>query len=216
MPPIPTTEKRPFIPAAGVAQIEMIYSLFGQTCENVYHVDTGTGADISAATLTTIGNQFAQWNQDSQRSVQSNFCGLTLVRARDLTVEAGTVIELAQTAANHTGQLADKALPGNVTVAVKWSTGLGGRSFRGRSYHVGLTQAQVDLNALTAAAQTAIQTAYANLLVAVNGIAGHAMVVVSYAHNKFWRDAAVATPIIRATLNGDVDSQRRRLNGRGS
>lgn len=216
MAPIPTSQKRPFIPAPGVAQVEMVYTLFSQTCENVFHVDTGTGASVPAATLTAIGNQFSVWHRDSGRSVQSNFSQLTLIRVRDLTVQAGDVVELSQVPADHVGELTEKALPGNVTVAVKWSTGLGGRSFRGRTYHIGLTEHQVDLNALTLDAQTAVQTAYANLLVAVNGVAGRQMVVVSYAHNKFWRDAALSTPITRATVNIDVDSQRRRLNGRGA
>lgn len=215
MPSIPTTEKRPFIPVPGVVQVEMIYTLFSQRCENVYHVRMSNGTTIpTAADIQSLLATFEAWEHNTGIGVRSSGVVLSLLRGRNLDVQAGVVVERTPSTAV-TGTLTGGAFPGNVTAAVSWRTGLGGRSYRGRSYHIGLVGSQISGNQLDATARTNLVTAYTALLNNVNTTWASGLVVLSYAHNKFWRDAGVTTPILTVSIDPNLDSQRRRLTGRG-
>lgn len=212
---IPTSQKRPFIPAPGVVQVEMIYNYLLSTCENVYHVQMSSGgASPTAADMMAVAAAFENWESTQGRQWRNLNAVLTMIRVRDLTVQAGAVVERVPTS-NVTGAGGGTALPGNVTAAVSWRTALGGRSFRGRSYHIGLQVTFTNANQLTAATQTGLAAAYTALLNAVNTTWASGLVVLSYAHNKFWRNTAVATPITSVSVDINLDSQRRRLTGRG-
>lgn len=216
MPPIPTSEKRPFIPAPGVVQVEMVYVNNNQICENVYHVLRPGGAGSpTSADLDAIAGVFNTWENDHGRTMRNTVTRLTLIRARDLAVQDGLVVEHIPTGLV-VGQTAAQPLPGNVTLAIKWSTGLGGRSFRGRTYHVGLSVGDIDGVSILTAARDFIVSNYALLRDNVDAAGIGTLVVLSYAANKFWRAAAVATPILHASADINLDSQRRRLAGRGS
>lgn len=216
MAPIPTSEKRPFIPAPGVLQLEAVSSVFGQFCENVFHVQFG-----SATVTPTDANMLAaiqaveDWERNTAHTWQHAGVGYNVTRARDLTVQPGRVLEqVPATAIN--GVAAGDALPNNVSVAVTARTHFGGRSYRGRTYWMGLARSMTDgTNALTPTARSGLVSAMADLRTRLLEGAGATLVVLSFASNKFWRDTAVATPIINFSCDGVLDSQRRRLPGRG-
>lgn len=213
---IPTSQKRPFIPAPGVLQVECVYSYLSQTCENVYHVQMpgGSGA-ANPADMNSLAAVFNAWETASMIGERSSAAAMTDIRVRDLSTDSGLIIEHAPTGAVQ-GTIPGTPLPGNVTLAVKWTTGLGGRSFRGRTYHIGLAIGAVVNNTVNNSAVVNLVAAYSNLLTRVTESGFGQLVVVSYAHNKFWRATAVSTPIAACSINANLDSQRRRLIGRGT
>lgn len=214
--PVPTTSPKPFIPAPGVMQAEMIYNCLGQKVENVYHFLQGDGATPpSEAQMTAVAVALEAWEHGSAVAMRNTSTILTNIIVRDLTSESAGAIEHTPTT-SVTGVQTSAALANNVTVAVKWTTRLHGRSFRGRSYHIGMYLTAVSGNQLTTVANGDFQSRYDALRTQLETIAGISFVVLSFAHNKFWRDTALATRIIQCSIDPNLDSQRRRLAGRGT
>jgi hypothetical protein len=208
----------PFIPAENVARLEMVYSYFGSTIENVYHVLNEAGWDESS--LTALASTFQTWEDDEASPLRSNDISLVTIRATDLTTETSPGIEVP-VSPPITGGNVVAGLPGNVTASVKMLTGLRGRSFRGRSYFVGLGENQVTGNALVEATRDAIVDAYETLAASLIG-EDWALVVLSLFSgvdeegHPIPRVAGVPTPITSFSMDLNTDSQRRRLTGRGS
>lgn len=105
-------------------------------------------------------------------------------------------------------------LPNNVTLCIKWTTENRGRSFRGRTYHVGLTESQVTDNEVVAVAMGQFTTAYGALLTDL-ATAGWPLVIASRYANNQPRITGVATLVTGFSIDPFIDSQRRRLPGRG-
>jgi hypothetical protein len=108
-------------------------------------------------------------------------------------------------------------MPNNVAIVMSLKTGLRGKSFRGRIYHVGLSDAVVTANAVTTVQRDALVAGY-SLLTTFAGATGEAifnLVVLSYYASSVLRPTPIATPVTSVTSDGIVDSQRRRLPGRG-
>lgn len=216
MPPIPTSEKRPFIPAPGVLQVEAVYKCLGEFCENVYHVYNGTWAGALTPTIMQhIAQLVEAWESGTGRGYRHQQSVLDHIVVRDLSTQTGPAIERTPTTVV-TGLRPATPAPNNVTVAVKWNTLLRGRSYRGRTFHIGMPMDFVTGDQITAAAHDLMIGGYDGLRTSLAESADQTMVVLSYAHNKFWRDTAVATPIVNCSVNLDLDSQRRRLAGRGT
>lgn len=203
----------PYIPADKTAQAVMVYNSNTQIVENVLHF-LGT-AEWTPALLTSLNTQLVTWETTYGAAQRGNSNALTAVISTDMSSQTGPSVS---TTANVIGSAAGAAVPNNVTLAVKLSTALRGRSYRGRIYWVGLTTSQLDttLNdqGVTAAVATAIAAAVTALLPAAGVITanGAQLAVVSRRFNKAPRATAVVTPVTSATLTDRyVDSQRRRL-----
>lgn len=202
-----------FIPATNTIKAEMVYNHIGQICENVFYAKMA-GA-VSLTDLTDLAGTLVNWFDTQLQPLVSNGTALTKVLCRDMTVESGAAIEFTtDLPMSGTG---GSALPGNVTVASKWSTGLAGRSFRGRTYLVGLPVGNNTTNAnlLDAGYLDDLQDAYEALIADIS-VDDRTFVVASFFHDNAPRTEAVLTEIIAVAVNNQLDSQRRRLAGRGS
>ncbi len=202
-----------FIPAENTARVELVYNDIGQICENVYHVLLDH--QPTASDLTDICDAFVSWWDTDMQPIVSVGCQLFKIIARDLTEEGGVGIEYT-TGLPLTGT-GTSSLTTAITLATKWSTGLSGRSFRGRSYFVGMPadalSADPNIVSTTFASNA---DAAAEALIGTMIAGGWQLVVASFFHNLLPRTSAVLTPIISASVDRFVDSQRRRLTGRGS
>jgi hypothetical protein len=99
-----------------------------------------------------------------------------------------------------------------VTYTVTWSTGLIGRSARGRTYGVGLYGSQYENeNRLKAVTQASMQTRWSNLL-AIMETAGHALQVVSFQEGGVPRAEGRALPVLAANVRFPLATQRRRVS----
>lgn len=210
-----------WVPAPNTVQLEAVYSTYGGFAENVFHVQgNGPITDIAGLAQQLI-TTYQNWETAFGRQLRSSAYGLRKVSVRDIGQQNGPVWENSQLIV---GTRTPDPVPDNATIAVKWITGRGGRSYRGRSYHIGLTVDMVSGDQLSSAVQTPMLTAYNALLTAISGVAWNSygptqgsMVVVSASHNKVARATAEITPITQAVFaDFNLDSQRRRLRGRGT
>jgi len=134
--------------------------------------------------------------------------------AVDLSSASGGVFT-ASGANGETGAISFEQLPNNATLVCTLRTAQRGRSYRGRIYHIGLTEGQVVANTVVPGIITSLSLAYAQLLNTAN-FGGCELAVLSRYNANAPRLIGVATPVID-TLFADptIDSQRRRLPGRG-
>lgn len=201
----------PFIPVPNTARVELRYTQNDQQIANVFHVEAE--APLTVGDLSNIGSTFVEW-WGEHLDIVSSAVTLREIDLRDLSTASGLGI-LYNTGLPLTGATLSPPMPNNVTLAIKWGTGLTGRSFRGRSYHVGLCESQVTQSQLESSVVPTILASY-NALPSLVTTNGYTMVVVSRYANNAPRVTGVTTPILNAAYADTViDSQRRRLPGRG-
>jgi hypothetical protein len=208
------TGPMPPINVPGLIRVEMHFLLNGERTENVFHCmnNVGSPGDIQ---LHLVANTFKNWWMTEMRGHVANNLILQDVTARELTPTGVAVLETEDLPAGGTVG-GGNALPGNITLAVHWGTGLRGRSFNGRTYHMGFNRDQVNGNVVDATVGAALLTAYNALRTALdNVLVGVEFGVLSVQHAKAWRTPPIITPITGVAIDPNMDSQRRRLKGRG-
>lgn len=201
-----------FVPFTNVCKIEYVYTWDSQYCENVLHyqapnaLDEGLLEDAAAAAL-------ANWSA-SYKNQCSLALNLVKIKATDLTSESSAAIE-SSAGMPVVGTIDSPAVPNNVSVVIKFTTHLRGRSYRGRLYFCGLVAVGVLNSHLQPATLAAIENVGESLMSLTVNAQTWPLVIASRFHNKVERAAGVATEVIGAFVDPTVDSQRRRLPGRG-
>ena len=104
----------------------------------------------------------AWWNINIKPNVPATIF-LSKIIVKDMTEQFAPGIEYTA-GMPLPGALDTPRLPMNVTVAVKWTTGMRGRSFRGRTYHVGLFDGCVQNDTVKPDTLGALVTGYTALL----------------------------------------------------
>jgi hypothetical protein len=193
--------------------VEFIYVWNGIICENQVHV-LGV-EDFTPETLLTLWTTSQTWWNQYMKPLAHTSLSLTRIKCKAQYAPDAPVLDEA-VLPPIAGTDAGFFVPNNVSFALKLATGLAGRSARGRWYAVGLTGNQV-LNGVS------LKTNYASTyVVALNALKqayaaqGFTLCITSYRTNNAWRAEAVSWPV-SGILYTDVnlDSQRRRLAGRG-
>lgn len=118
------------------------------------------------------------------------------------TREAGLPIE---------GTIVTAEVPSNVALVVTKLTDRTGRSFRGRSYLAGLSEANVFGNTVDGNTQVAAATLITTMVTELDDF-NLDLVVLSTIDDGQPRVPAVATVVTGAAVNARVDTQRRRLD----
>lgn len=202
-----------FIPGVNVVMAELRYIHLGQKMENTLYFLFGLEPEEAA--LTSLGTALYNWWGDNIAPLVSSQCGLLEVFLTDLTTDESIAIGYRPETLVFGAQTTDP-LPGNVTIAIKFSTSGRGRSSRGRNYIVGLVETQSAGNAIASSVVEDFVTAY-NLLPGIAEAEDCQWVVFSRHHNNAPRTTGLAIPITGASaVDDNVDSQRRRLAGRGT
>lgn len=201
------------LPVPNTVQIDVLYLLFGQRCENVFHARFDGGVD--ATTLSDVENAFVTWLPGAWLTNISNQCSFIGLEVKNLSIADGS-IRAYTPGAPVQGTVNSPAEPGNVSFCISGRSGIAGRSFRSRTYVIGMPQNvrsgnQVDAG--WAAALTTALNALRDLLVSINGV----LTVVSRIADNVERLTPLSTPIdVFTVADYNIDSQRRRLTGRGS
>lgn len=205
-----------FVPANNCIQAELIYELHGQVVENVLHyvpdvpVTDANMVELADGLITRWPVYLQSWLSDDLT--------LNIVRVTDLTTQFSNGFDITTglpLTGGKTGSI-ESSLPNNVAVAVTKNTLFRGRSRRGRIFQMGITEDEVIGNTISEALRSALVTAYTNMsLIIENGI-NFQMVVLSRWENNVQRQQALLTPVEFVTVDTTVDSQRRRLPGRGN
>jgi len=205
----------PFIPVPNTAQVEVVARIGAETVQNVLHYSGGDNTDPIALT-NLAGAINLLWETHVAPLISNRVVG-SVVSAIDLSTQFGAGVEVLSTWSGGIDNAVDEALPNNVALAFKKSTGLRGRSFRGRIYHYGLTESQVALNTVDTTVRANLEVAYNQLITVTAGSVDWTMQVVSRYSEGAPRATGIATPVIDiASVDGVVDTQRRRLPGRGA
>jgi len=200
-----------FIPAPNVAQISLRYTRDFQQLENTLYFLRDAPVDLAG--LEALGLAVQGWWITTHRAQVSNSVSYREIFARDLTVQSGLERQFI-TDPPLSGAVSGDAVPSNVSLAVSFRTGFAGRSFRGRNYIPPINEGQITANRVLPAVQANWVTIYEELL--TTAPSDWTWVVLSRYANNAPRPEAVATPVIGVQVVDDiVDSQRRRLPGRG-
>jgi hypothetical protein len=201
-----------FIPVQNCIQLYARFLQQNQTCYNVFHFYATDPADLAVHAL--IATTYKNWFFNEMRVNVSTELTLNALYTRNLADEfAGGIVFTTDLPTS--GLDVRQAMPMNVTVAISWRTALIGKSYRGRTYHLGLTAGQVTDSSLNGPVLVSLQNAY-TALVQDFIIVAHRMVVASRYQNKAPRPGGgIVTNIETVSIDSTLDSQRRRLPGRG-
>lgn len=203
----------PFIPTADVLQVNVRFALGGQQVENVLHFSYAA-SDFNTAAFN-IYNVIQDTWWTAIRAVLSNQLTSTGCYIVDQASASGPVASYGSFTQT-TGQSSIFAAPGNVAFGVTHRTAARGRSFRGRTYICGIPADQVSQSRVSDGFLSVAVSSF-NALRNAAIDANIPFVIVSRYANKAPRAAGVAT-LVTASVAVDnvVDSQRRRLPGRGN
>jgi len=199
-------------PTPNVAEVTMTFLQDGQYLINTHHFLNTAGWDEGS--LNNLGTAVREWWDTNLQSAVNTAVSLVAIDVVDLTEGSGLGISVT-TGLPITGTATGDALPNNVTVAVKKGTGLVGRSYRGRTYHIGLSEGQVTGNTLEPVVVSALIDAYDALREPEGVIIPVDMCVLSETTAGGPRTEGICTVVTGIGVDPIVDSQRRRLPGRG-
>lgn len=202
-----------FVPGPNIAQAEIRMVQDSQQIENVLYFDMGGVATPSD--YEQLAFDLWQWWAADRAPLTAPQVSLVEVYVTDLTSDTAPVYSYTGTSGPITGTAASAVLPANVTICVSFRTAGRGRSARGRNYVPGLTEADVVNNTLDAGTAGSILEAYQELL-PEGAITTGTWVVFSREEDGAPRTIGLAQPVTSVVITDrTVDSQRRRLPGRG-
>ena len=203
----------PFQAVPNTIQCDVLFMYYGQRVENVLHVQVPGGVD--AATLDSTAEEVRDWCQASLLPLLVTAVSFIGVEAKNLSIEAGGT-SFAPAIPPVTGGSVGDGMPGGTAFVVTLKTASTGRSFRGRKFIFGLNRSQIAGNQIGGSYAADIVEAF-NDLIAVLAAVDKLLVIVSRIAAGVERITGLATPVTVASYADlDVDSQRRRLTGRGT
>jgi len=162
--------------------------------------------------ILALGDALVAWVNDHLKAQASNQVGYVQWVLTDLSSAGHPSIVVPQVSQ---GTLTSPSMPNNVTAVISEHTAFSGRSFRGRIYHVGLTESQCVNSQLSPGVDTDLLAAYNPLLSGAVAAAG-TLAILSRQFGGSIRPTLVSTPVTHLTMDTTLDSQRRRLPGRGA
>lgn len=209
----------PFVPAAECVGVKLEGVIDGQqTINDLYFRLPGGFILTDIQSLTT--NLVDWFNLALTPNLSEDWTSVA-VHSRGLNVPEGFIVDTST--GSVVGGATIEAAPNNVAACISFRTGFAGRSFRGRNYVPGIPNDQVNLNTLEPDWMLAVKAAYDLLLPAGTALpGGWEWVIVSRFSgvdvngNPIPRTVATVTLVVSTLFtNAIVDSQRRRLPGRG-
>jgi len=198
-----------FIPAASCMKVVLSFTSSQAIASNVYHVfDDLPG---NAAHQEVVAAVFADWFHNHAATVMSNDWALAEITVTDASVADGTQTVFV-TGLPDSGARDDRSNAANVAMTITWTTAHIGKSRRGRTYVVGIPEADTGVAVFDETERALAEAAYGDLLTALVGISD-SLVVASYFTGNAPRTEALLTPITGVRANSRVHTQRRRTRG---
>lgn len=203
----------PFIPTPLCVSAEIRMICHGQKIENTLSFLHPNG--WTPATAQDLANHLLTWWTTLYRVPVSSDVTLREIVVTDISTQNSFQVTQPAPAPAPQGAVNIGAAPNNVSLTYSFRTTKIGRSFRGRNYVVGIPREHIVDDIVGTVYTNAMQSAYDTLAFSVLPV-NATWVVVSKFNNKAPRAQGVATEIVRVVLvDNVVDSQRRRLTGRG-
>ena len=204
-----------FIPVANVVQVQLFGREDGQTTVNDLYFILGVGG-ITPVNMGALLDAVCAWYAGSIAPRLSSAWSFERGHAQDLS--APNSISLDNALHTAVGGVGGAPAPNNVSFAISFRTRFSGRSFRGRNYLPGIPLFDITGNTMNVEPIGQFLAAYEELLPGGGVLpAGWAWVVVSRFTAGAPRAAGLATNVEAVIATDNVlDSERRRLPGRGS
>jgi len=209
----------PFVPVENTALVEVRMSLAEQKVENTLWVLNSEPWD--GGSLEELCSEVVTWWGASYATITTDQVLLREVVATDQTSLTSATASVSGDSApgSHIGG----TLPGNCSLAVSFRTAMRGRSFRGRNFVVGIPLEEMSsTNQVQTEYQSAVKDAYDAFATAISTASWTWVVASRFSgvdpdtHLPIPREAGVTTPITSViVVDSIIDSQRRRLTGRG-
>lgn len=203
----------PFIPAIFTVEAEFRYLQSGQKTENRLFFEYVS--DPSVSDMETLGAQLLDWWDDNLKPLQNTLTSLREIYITNLTTGFSPTVSIVPSTGN-TGTLAGSVLPNNSTITISFRTEGRGRSSRGRNYAVGLVEPVLGVGGQTVLQSFADDLAAAYNVLTTPPATDWTWSIVSFYTNGVPRAEGLVIPVQSAVVvDLDLDSQRRRLPGRG-
>jgi len=210
----------PFVPVANTVLAELRMTIDLQQVENTLYFEFGGPPSVSD--MNDLGDALISWWNSFYAPLSWTGLQLREVVVTDLTTATSAQVTRVP-ATPALGTVGDNAVSTNTSLVVSFRTANRGRSFRGRNYIVGITEGQkLGANQINPPVIEAWIEAY-EAMIGVPTVVSAIWVVVSRFSgidgngDPIPRAAGVTTPIEAVTIvDPVVDSQRRRLPGRGN
>lgn len=204
----------PFQTAPGTIGVVIHGRLSGETTNNdLYFFQNG--ADPTVGDCITIAQIVHDWWANAMLSLLPNTWQGVKVVAKNLVVNGGAKGVISAT--DLVGAIGTEQAPNNVAPVVTFDTGQSGKSSHGRNYIPGIPNANVDVNTIDPDWATSVSNGYRFLLPGgANDPSPYYWSVLSRQSGGILLGAAIAVPVLNVYFTDlTVDSQRRRLPGRG-
>ena len=203
----------PFIPFAGVAKAEFRYTLAGQQVENVIYVK-GESTPMSTDSMRSIGDVLSAWYTVNEAPLVVTHIVLNEIKLTAMDTFDGPALSYTDglpVAGTSTGT----GLPNNVSLAVKLSSESRGRSATGRWFIAGIPVGVLSDANTVSSGWAGFQKAAFDALILAFGSTTFRWVIASYRTHNEWRTVGATHDVSGISVDRTVDSQRRRLPGRG-
>lgn len=202
-----------FIPVPDTAEVEVIMELYGQRVENTLYFFKAGGHE--AEDLVALGSSIIDWWIERYAAFATSDVQLLEVIVTDLSSDTAPSIAVPAPASTF-GEAEPPSAPGNVTFTITFRTAERGRSARGRNYVVGIGESQITGNDVGATYRNLVSLAYNDLLSPGVQPDGEIWSVVSRQQDNIPLSVGVHRTITSTGFaDSAIDSQRRRLRGRG-
>lgn len=203
-----------FIPTVDTVLAELVYLWNGQVCENTLWFQASAGVDVENMEL--LGGALVTWWGGFYAPGVSEKTSLTSVKITDQS-SSSSPVSVITAGLPLLGENTSPALPNNDTLHITFYTNARGRTSRGGNYVVGLCENQHEDSYVLEAVREYFTDGYSELIGAGALVTGWQWVVVSHQENKVPRVSGLARPVTSISIVDTViDSQRRRLPGRGN
>lgn len=191
------------------------YNKDGQVCLNIFWCTKNTPAAVILSDLTNAANAVQTWWNAARVSLTSQM-SLTSIKAIDWSVPDGGEYEIGSPSNAAGAVTTSSPLPNNCAIAITQLTAKRGRSQRGRTYLAGVCTGSLNTqNTLNAAPLNVYINSFGAFRTALSA-SGLTQVVASFVTLGAPRANGQGTAVIGNSADNILDSQRRRLPGRGT
>lgn len=201
-----------FIPVPNAIKLTVTFTLGGQLVNLTLGLEKASA--VTPSDLTAACNGGIDWASTELLPHLSNQIALTGAEAYDLSSSSAPTVKLS-TASPIVGVVNAISTPANAAGVISFRTGGRGRSSRGRIYVPGFPQTAVQQGVfLDAGTVGALLDAGNKINTYFTGVPLNHVVISRYTNNAP-RITGVTEPVTGIVVDNRIDSQRRRLAGRG-
>lgn len=201
-----------FIPVPNAVKVVITFSLAGQLVNLTLGLEKASAVSVSDLETAATGTQ--DWAVNELLPWLSSQLTLTGMEAYDLSSASAPVVAYSL-ATPHAGSAASPSLPNNAAAVISFRTDQRGRSARGRMYVPGIPQnVQASATTLGTAFVAALTQAGADINSYLTSVPFTHVVISRYTNNAP-RAVGTTEAVTSVVMDNKIDSQRRRLSGRG-